>query len=112
VTERGLTTITVAGTKVLGVGAGKIVGYRQPGSSPPSETGVQAGRLGLYCCESTGGLDVLTLGGMLMKWIQSSPAVETKKMELSGENAPASGAVASEAGEAVVEVLLLYLKVT
>ncbi len=43
---------------------------------------------------------MLTLVGMLMKWISLSPAVETKKMELSGENAPASGAVGGVAEEA------------
>jgi hypothetical protein len=42
------------------------LGYRQPASLPPSETGVQAGRLGLICCVSVGA-EVLKLTGMLMK---------------------------------------------
>jgi hypothetical protein len=57
VVERGFTVITVAGT-------GCVVGAvsKQPWSTP----GVQAGRLGLICCVSVGGVVELMLAGMLM----------------------------------------------
>jgi hypothetical protein len=58
VVERGLTAITVAGTVLV---AGAVVRV-QPKSAP----GVQAGRLGLICCVSVGGVDGLTTVGMLM----------------------------------------------
>jgi len=57
VVERGLATITVAGTELV-VGAASV--------HPMSTPGVQAGRLGLICCVSVGGVDGLTDVGMLM----------------------------------------------
>ena len=60
VVERGLTTMTVAGTGLV-VGAASA----QPGSRPPWATGVQAGRLGAICCVSAfAGLEVTS--GTLM----------------------------------------------
>jgi len=47
VVERGLTTMTVAGTGLV-VGVVSV----QPGSTPPLATGVQAGKLGAICCVS------------------------------------------------------------
>ena len=75
--------IAVAGTGLL---AGTVV-FMQPWSAD-----VQAGRLGLICLISVG--TPADVAGMPMKWISLSPAVETKKSELSGLKAPAMGAVA------------------
>ena len=58
VVERGLTAITVAGTVLV---AGAVVRV-QPKSMP----GAQAGRLGLICCVSVGGVEELMAVGMLM----------------------------------------------
>jgi hypothetical protein len=57
VVERGLTAMTVAGT-------GSVVGVVSV--QPASVTGMQAGRLGLICCESVGGVDEFTSVGMVM----------------------------------------------
>ena len=57
VVERGLTTITVAGTELV-VGEASV--------QPKSMTGLQAGRLGLICCVSVSGVEGLMTAGMLM----------------------------------------------
>jgi len=61
VVERGTTVITVAGTTV------PLPEYVHPASTPPADTGVHAGRLGLTCWVSVGGADALTLFGILIK---------------------------------------------
>lgn len=48
---------------------------------------------GIEVAGASAGAEVLKFGGMPMMWTRLSPAVETKKMLLSGLKAPASGAV-------------------
>ena len=86
---RGATAIADAGAIVPG--PEKV----HPASWPPAETGVHAGRPGLICCVSVGAV-VDGFSGMLMKWTLLSPAVDKKKIELSGVNEPAIGAVIDE----------------
>jgi hypothetical protein len=60
VVARGTTVIAVAGTIV------PVPVKAQPASLPPADIGVQAGRFGLICCESVGGVAADGLAGMLM----------------------------------------------